>query len=47
MNQELVSEYIVGFAFISPVNLSNENKVFFIFGHFVYLGQSRPTAGKA
>ena len=47
MNQELVSEYSVGFAFIFSVNLSNENKVFFIFGQFVSLGQSRPTAGKA
>ena len=35
MNQELVSEYSVGFAFIFSVNLSNENKVFFILGHFV------------
>ena len=35
MNQELFSEYSVGFAFIFSVNLSNENKVFFILGHFV------------
>ena len=37
MNQELVSEYSVVFAFIISVNMSNENKVFFILDHFVSL----------